>query len=1086
MAILLYKHNKKAYDKVTEMFKTKERVAVVHPTGCGKSFISLKWLEDNNDKNCLFVAPNLSIIEQIKKHIIDCEMTMNDFPYLKFITYSKLCRMKDIDMEKFDRIVLDEFHRCGANEWSRGIANLINNNEDAQILGFSATPIRYLDEHRNMAIELFHGNIASEITLEDAMINEILPIPYYISAIYSLNDDIEYYQKRISKVKKIEDQIKAQQYLESAKKILEKSDGLPQIFKKHMKNKSGKYIVFCRNYEHMQKMMLEAKTWFKEVNSNVTMYQMSSFESKGENLKVFEEFYNSNDDSLKLLFSIDMLNEGIHVPNIDGVIMLRPTESPIIFKQQLGRALSVGHNSHPVVFDIVNNITSCEIIDKFFHDLRERALVKFTQTGNKELLDKLETFQITDSVREINEIFQKIDDCLKLEWDDYYNLACEYYKEHGDLLIPANYRINRVNLGYWISDQRKTMKNLGHRQPLTPIQIDKLNNIGMVWDIFREQWNDKYKIAKAWYDEHGNLEGLRNKLLNGINIYDWLCEQVKNYNNGSLKYERIKLLEDIGMVWNKVETRWQDMYEIAKNYYQEHGTLLVVNDEKLNIWLQYQRQVYKGNSNYTPLTQTQIDLLNDIGMIWDVREKSFDVMYEIAKKYYEEHKNLLVPDKYTIDGKKLSDWIKDKRKYYKKGKLSKEQIDKLESIGMIWDVIAYKWNNYYSKALHYYNEHGNLFITSSIDKKLLIWLNKQKELYDSKESLTDDQIRLLDNIKIYNGVGKQKIEKQEKISKKSSWMDMYMQAKKYYEEHENILVPNDSNNIKLYNWIKNQKSKYSSNLLTEEQISLLESIGIVWKITEDKWNLMYDQAKQYKEKFGSLSFPDVRTSQYKNLIVWLLEQKRKYNNKNLSDDQINKLESIGIIWNTNQDYFNTMYKQAKAYYDFHGNLLVPDNEQYHCLAAWIKSMKRNYKNNNLSQDVIDKFEDIGMIWDKLEYQWNVMYEQAKAYYDLHGNLSIPNDSIEHKKLITWIANKKSGYYGKGSCKLTEEQVLKLQLIGLLLGNADENTYTKLEYIKKQEELLKVLKDVLLECKNNNLEDNDYILDEKNICKKKNI
>ena len=440
MGVELFKHNAVAYDKVTKMFETENRVAVVHPTGCGKSFISLKWLEENRDKRAVFLAPTVSILRQITKHIESCGMSMKDFPFLKRYTYSKLSRMTDEEISKLDvdMIILDEFHRCGASEWSRGIANLINNNNSAKVLGFSATPIRYLDEHRNMAEELFHGNVASEITLEEAMVNGILPIPTYINAVYSFKDDIENMQERINKEKREAERLQAQQYLDDAKKILERADGLPEIFQKHIKNGAGKYIVFCRDKEHMQRMMEESKAWFQNVNEQIDTYSMASFIPKSENLKVFEEFYHSDNDHLKLLFSIDMLNEGIHVPNIDGVIMLRPTESPIIFKQQLGRALSVGHNSNPIVFDIVNNVQSCEMISHFYRDLRERALVKFTQTGKKEDEAKIDTFKISDTVRQIQDIFSKIDNCLSLSWDDYYELAVEYYKEHGDLLVPVN------------------------------------------------------------------------------------------------------------------------------------------------------------------------------------------------------------------------------------------------------------------------------------------------------------------------------------------------------------------------------------------------------------------------------------------------------------------------------------------------------------------------------------------------------------------------------------------------------------------------------------------------------------------------
>ena len=385
MGVELYKHNKIAYDKVKEMFETESRVAVVHPTGCGKSFIALKWLEENRDKRALFLAPTVSILRQITKHIEACGMSMRDFPLLRRYTYSKLSKMTETEIADLgaEIVILDEFHRCGAEEWSKGISGIINVDAQTKILGFSATPIRYLDEHRDMAEELFHGNVASEISLTEAMTDGILPMPTYINAVYSFQDDIDTRQQRINEHKRDLAREQAQEQLDEAKKVLEKADGLPEIFAKYIRNKAGKYLVFCRDKDHMEKMIEEAKTWFKGVNENVDMSSVASFIPNSQNRAIFDDFYSSDNDHLKLLFSIDMLNEGVHIPDIEGVIMLRPTASPIIYKQQLGRALSVGHNNNPVVFDIVNNIQSCEMIAHFHDELRETALVKFTQSRNK-------------------------------------------------------------------------------------------------------------------------------------------------------------------------------------------------------------------------------------------------------------------------------------------------------------------------------------------------------------------------------------------------------------------------------------------------------------------------------------------------------------------------------------------------------------------------------------------------------------------------------------------------------------------------------------------------------------------------------
>lgn len=121
----------------------------------------------------------------------------------------------------------------------------------------------------------------------------------------------------------------------------------------------------------MNRMIEESKNWFESVNSNIDMYSVISTNKDSDNRNSIESFETSNNDHLKLLFCVNMLNEGLHVNDIDGVIMLRPTISPIIYLQQLGRELSVGHNEHPLIFDIVNNSLGIKDIDKFSEEQKQ-------------------------------------------------------------------------------------------------------------------------------------------------------------------------------------------------------------------------------------------------------------------------------------------------------------------------------------------------------------------------------------------------------------------------------------------------------------------------------------------------------------------------------------------------------------------------------------------------------------------------------------------------------------------------------------------------------------------------------------------
>jgi len=135
MGVELYKHNKIAYEKVEKMFEKENRVAVVHPTGSGKSFISLKWLYDNRDKKCLFLAPTLAIRDQLIRHIQSNGLELSDFKNLEFAIYPNFASITDDFLKEhhYDCVVLDEFHRCGATEWSKGINKLLTHNPNIKV-----------------------------------------------------------------------------------------------------------------------------------------------------------------------------------------------------------------------------------------------------------------------------------------------------------------------------------------------------------------------------------------------------------------------------------------------------------------------------------------------------------------------------------------------------------------------------------------------------------------------------------------------------------------------------------------------------------------------------------------------------------------------------------------------------------------------------------------------------------------------------------------------------------------------------------------------------------------------------------------
>lgn len=472
MAVGLYKHNAYAYEQIEEKLKTSNRTCVIHPTGSGKSFIAIKWLYENRNKKCLFLTSQKPIIDQIIRHIESCGLTLNDFPYLKFDLYQNITEQIATTYST-DCIVLDEFHRCGAPKWGKGLDVLLNNNSNAKVLGFSATPIRYLDDCRNMAEELFDNNIASQITLVEAVTKGILPLPTYINALYSFDEDIQRIQTKINKLASESDRKLFQEKFDSAKKLLEKSEGLEKVFSKNITKSNGRFIVFCRDVEHMNRMIEESKNWFGSVNSNIDMYSVISTNKDFDNRNSIESFETSNNDHLKLLFCVNMLNEGLHVNDIDGVIMLRPTISPIIYLQQLGRALSVGHNEHPLIFDIVNNSLGIKDIDKFYEQVKRQIQ---TGTSNPAISGyndiDIGSFKVIDEMSSMIDLFDIIDKSLTKE--TYENSKAK--KLYNDL-IELGHQPNRNN-----SKEESALYTalINHgKEWLTEEQLQELSKLGI-------------------------------------------------------------------------------------------------------------------------------------------------------------------------------------------------------------------------------------------------------------------------------------------------------------------------------------------------------------------------------------------------------------------------------------------------------------------------------------------------------------------------------------------------------------------------------------------------------------------------------
>ena len=693
MSIHLFEHNQKAYEAVTKMLEKDGMAAVIHPTGTGKSMIAFKLVEEHPLNHFLWLSPSEYIYQT------QVENLNMKFPNIQFMSYSRLMKNEDrIETLYPDYIILDEFHRCGAREWGKSIKKLLNTYPDARRLGLSATNIRYLDNQRNMAEEIFNGKIASEMTLGEAIVREILPEPKYVIAMYSYRKELDQLKKRIQTLSNQGLVAENQKLLEQLRRALEQADGLEQVFQKHMEKKDGKYIVFCSDKEHMDEMKEQVHVWFGQVDSRPHIY--TAFYNDTATDKEFAAFKKDDSGHLKLLFCIDMLNEGVHVDDVDGVILLRPTVSPIIYLQQIGRALSAGSKKTPVIFDLVNNFDSLCCIDCLKNEMEEAFVLFPTTYGERAHFS--DRFRIIDETKDSRILFRKLQANLSSAWDTYYTAARQWYQEKGNLRIPKSYVTSTgLTLGSWIQTQRRVYSG-AVTGGLTEEKVRKLNEICMIWDARDQSWNNALAELQTYFNEHGNLDiKARYETPDGFKLGRWVCNlRTKVRTKGldqALTPEQQQQLAELGMIWDRNSEKWEDYFEAAENYYKTHGNLDVMtkymteNGLPLGRWLsEISHQVCGENQDQLSLSEEQLKRLRSIGFRQEKKtDRQWNEKYMLARNYYETYGNLNIPLSYSINGVRLGRWIanvRSKRKHPGSSGmvLGEERIRQLDSIGMNW------------------------------------------------------------------------------------------------------------------------------------------------------------------------------------------------------------------------------------------------------------------------------------------------------------------------------------------------------------------------------------------------------------------
>lgn len=468
-----------------------------------------------------------------------------------------------------------------------------------------------------------------------------------------------------------------------------------------------------------------------------------------------------------------------------------------------------------------------------------------------------------------------------------------------------------------------------------------------------------------------------------------------------------------GKLRREMEARWEVLCQAAADAAAKEGTLELPRSYTIHSgvpvgkWLELQRQVQAGQRPGR-LTAEQAAKLEKLGIRWNHRlEAAWEKGFASAQKYRTEHGDLLVPVRYRDKNDfALGEWIVYNRQRYLGGNLTQNRIERLEAIGMVWSTSNDLWEQNYAAATQYYLEHGDLEVPIKYETPsgfgLGVWLGAQRAAHKAGE-LPQEQVERLD------ALGMDWTNRNDR-----KWMSLYDVAAAYYHEHGNLNVPSEyvtPDGVLLGKWVARQRYAYlnpdrSSARVTPERKALLDKLGMVWE-KYDPWQERYDLALAYKTEHGDLEIPSVyKTADGVWLGSWVSRQRQALNSGSsaLSSERRKLLRTLfkgerrpsdpaadhGTVREAN---WERNFRSAARYARKYKHLLVPasyvDSDGVR-LGVWISNLRAARKNRPDSYQVtsahIKKLNSIGMVWDARDAKWGTAYQQAKAYYKVHGNL----------------------------------------------------------------------------------------------------
>ena len=322
-------------------------------------------------------------------------------------------------------------------------------------------------------------------------------------------------------------------------------------------------------------------------------------------------------------------------------------------------------------------------------------------------------------------------------WDEFFGALSAYKLTYGHCNVPRGWPENS-KLATWCAHQR----NEYQKDKLPADHIQRLETLGFDWNPFDAAWESMFAALSAYKQAHGDCN-VPQRWESNRELGTWCGTQRRIYKKNELSVDRVRRLEQLGFVWDQLASAWEEMFAALLACQQMYGDCVVPNNmPALRLWCSRQRSAYKNNE----LSPERIQRLESIGFTWDALDAGWEQMFAALTAYKQAHGDCNVPASWDVNPE-LGQWCYVQRRTYRKNKISKDRVQRLEQLGFVWELLETSWDEMFAALKRYRQTHGDCKVPLKWkdDPKLGQWCSSQRANY-KLGNLSVDRIYRLESL----------------------------------------------------------------------------------------------------------------------------------------------------------------------------------------------------------------------------------------------------------------------------------------------------------------------------------------------------